>query len=73
MVELTDQLYTPAEVARICKVKPAAVYQWMRKGMLRWIVVGSDRRVTREELQRFLFASTPAPQVEQPQPDSVTV
>lgn len=43
---MDEEYLTVPEVAQKLKVTRAAVYQWMQSGKLKYVVVGSTRRVT---------------------------
>jgi Helix-turn-helix domain len=49
-------VFTTGEVARICRVAPRTVSKWFDRGALRGyrIPMSEDRRVTKEELIRFV-------------------
>jgi excisionase family DNA binding protein len=47
------------EVARECRAPIASVRYWIASGRLRSVRPGRRRLVSREELDRFLGASTP--------------
>lgn len=51
-----EELYTIQEVAQICKVDRTTVYYWMRTGKLKFVLVGSRRRVRRSDLDQFIQA-----------------
>jgi len=52
MIEI--KLYTVDEVADLLKVGKTTVYRLFRCGLLRWNLVGSQRRITQEQLEDFL-------------------
>ena len=47
-------LYTPEEVARKVKVERQTVYHWLSSGLLRGLRVGSNWRITEEDLMNFM-------------------
>jgi len=47
-------LYTPEEVARKVKVERQTVYHWLSSGRLRGLRVGSNWRITEEDLLEFM-------------------
>lgn len=49
-----DDLYTPKEVAEILKVSRNTVYRYISSGKLKACYVGRSRRISKEELNRFL-------------------
>lgn len=49
-----DRYYTPAEVAEILKVKRQTVYTWIREGRLNASHVGRTRRISEEDLNKFV-------------------
>ena len=49
-----DRYYTPAEVAEILKVKRQTVYTWIREGRLNASNVGRTRRISEEDLNKFV-------------------
>lgn len=52
--DLPRLCYTPAEVALLLGVGRTKVYELMSSGQLGSISIGRSRRVTAEELRRFL-------------------
>ena len=56
-----EKLYILPEVAEILRVSPRTVRYWVSSGELESVRLGSDgrsRRVTPEQLRRFLEANT---------------
>jgi two-component system, OmpR family, response regulator RpaA len=55
----TRQVFTTGDVARICGAAPTTVNRWFDAGLIRGyrLPLSGDRRVTREELIRFLKAN----------------
>jgi len=49
--------YTPGEVARKVKVERSTVYHWLSAGLLRGLRVGSNWRITEEDLLEFMKRS----------------
>jgi excisionase family DNA binding protein len=49
-----ERLYTVNDVAEMFGVTRAAVYIWMRKGKLGYVVVGEHRRVPQSALDAFV-------------------
>ncbi len=55
MAPATDDLLTPAEVARLCGVSAQSVTRWTREGKLACIVtVGGHRRFRRADVDALL-------------------
>lgn len=53
-----EETYSISEVGEILKVGRVTLYRWMNDGKLRHIYVGSRRRFTREEIERFIRDNT---------------
>lgn len=55
---MIDGVYTTGQIARICKVSPRTVKNWIDSGKLKGYKLPSsgDRRVTRESLVHFMKA-----------------
>lgn len=49
-----ETYYTPQEVADMLKVTRTAIYQQIYRGNLNAVYVGSQRRISKTELDRFL-------------------
>lgn len=47
------RLYSPNAFAAAADVSRALVYELMRRGLLRFVIVGSDRRIPAAELDRI--------------------
>lgn len=47
------RLYSPNAFAAAADVSRALVYELMKRGLLRYVLVGSDRRIPAEELERI--------------------
>ena len=56
-----DELLTPQEVAKMLRVSDRSVRYWAAEGRLQGFKVGSDWRFTRQAVDEFIKASTPAP------------
>ena len=61
---ITLKLLTAKEVAEILNISKAFAYKLMQAGEIRTVVIGSSRRVRREDLEDFIFQNT-KPQVSQ--------
>jgi excisionase family DNA binding protein len=53
-----ERLYTVDETAQHFQVTRAAVYNWMKAGKLRFVYVGSSRRIPESALHDFIREST---------------
>lgn len=51
---MDENYYTVEEVARRLKVSKGAVYQWMRAGLLGYVIVGTHRRIPESALRAFI-------------------
>lgn len=49
-----DKLYTCKEVTQMLKISKATFYNWVKDGKLHIIKIGSNVRVTSEEIERLL-------------------
>lgn len=49
-----ETYYTPQEVADMLKVTRTAIYQQIYRGNLNAVYVGSQRRISKTELDKFL-------------------
>lgn len=49
-----ETYYTPKEVAEMLKVTRTAIYQQIYRGNLNAVYVGSQRRISKTELDKFL-------------------
>jgi excisionase family DNA binding protein len=54
---MSEEYYTPEEIAERFKVTKAAVYSWIRTGKLEATRLGRSVRISREALEAFLKAS----------------
>ena len=54
------EFYTIQEVARALKVTERALYIWKDEGKITFTKFGKSNRISREELERFIAAGTPA-------------
>jgi len=47
------KLYSPNSAARALDISRAQIYLLMKRGSLRYVQVGADRRIPAEELERI--------------------
>jgi excisionase family DNA binding protein len=57
---MDQEYYTIPEAAQKLRVTPAAIRKWIAQGKMDVVYVGSDRRITSEELDAFVARSTEA-------------
>lgn len=56
------EYYTIQEVARALKVSVRTIFSWNKAGKIKLTKIGERNcRISREELERFIAAGTPAP------------
>lgn len=55
---MSAQLLTVTEVRAALKRSKTSVYRMFESGELAWVQVGAHRRVTADELNRFIAANT---------------
>lgn len=55
---MEQEYYTIAEAAEKLRCTPAAIRKWVAQGKMAVVYVGSDRRITSEELDAFVERST---------------
>ena len=55
-------LYSPNSAAQVLDVSRSTIYTLMREGRLRFVMIGSDRRIPREELERLAREGTGKPE-----------
>ena len=51
--DTTKLLYSPNSAAAVLDISRSLVYDWMKKGELRFVLIGSDRRIPAEEIERI--------------------
>jgi excisionase family DNA binding protein len=51
-----DLFFTPPEIARLLKMSRAKAYELVKSGQLRGFYVGTQPRVTRQDLEEFIRA-----------------
>ena len=56
---MEDEYFTVDEVAKRLKVTRKTVYEWMRGGVLRYVVVGERRRIPGSALAAFVRPGMP--------------
>lgn len=56
---LEEEYFTVNEVASRFKVTRKAVYDWMKSGRLRYILVGDSRRIPKSAIDEFVKPGTP--------------
>lgn len=49
-----ERYYTIDQVAELFGVTRAAVYKWMKAGQLKYVLVGSHRRITQSAINAFV-------------------
>jgi excisionase family DNA binding protein len=54
MAETSTKLYTISEVAEILKVSKPTVYRLFKDNRLEWCLVGSHRRVSQEQIDKYI-------------------
>lgn len=57
---MAQEFYTIPEAAEKLRCTPAAIRKWIAQGRMAVVYVGSDRRITSEELDAFVKRSTDA-------------
>lgn len=57
MVE--EAYYTAEEVSKLFRVTRAAVYKWIREGKLRFVWVGSEKRIPTSAIKDFVRPGVP--------------
>jgi len=60
---MEQEYYTIPEAAEKLRCTPAAIRKWIAQGKMDVVYVGSDRRITSEELDAFVRRSTAARKV----------
>ncbi len=53
-------LYSPNSAARALDISRSKLYDLMKMGALGYVMVGTDRRITSNELKRFASEGWPA-------------
>ncbi len=51
--EDSKRLYSPNSAARALDISRTKIYDLMKSGALRFVMIGSDRRIPAEEIQRI--------------------
>jgi len=51
--EESRKLYSPNNAARALDVSRSKIYDLMKNGALRFVTIGSDRRIPADEIQRI--------------------
>ncbi len=54
-----EKLYTVNEAAARLNVHRATIYEWMRTGKLRFVIVGQRRRIPQSAIDEFIKAGGP--------------
>ena len=52
-VDESRKLYSPNSAARALDLSRSKVYDLMKTGALRFVMIGSDRRIPADEIQRI--------------------
>lgn len=55
-------LHTPNSACRALDISRTKLYALMREGVLRYVLIGSDRRIPHSELERLAAEGAPAEQ-----------
>lgn len=64
---MEEEYFTVDEVAKRFKVTRKTVYDWMREGQLRYVLVGERRRIARSALVEFVRPGMPGDEAENAQ------
>ncbi len=51
-------LYSPNSAAAVLDISRSLIYEWMKKGEVRFVQIGSDRRIPAEEIERIATHGT---------------
>lgn len=54
MIEYQEELITTTELLKILKISKITLYDWIKKGKVRYIRIGKEYRFDRKELDRLL-------------------
>ena len=57
---MDERYYTVAQIAKLFQVTRAGVYKWMKSGQLKYVIVGSDRRIPASAVKEFVREGLPA-------------
>lgn len=63
---MDERYYTIDQVAELFAVTRAAVYKWMKAGQLKYVLVGSHRRIAQSALTAFIKEGKAEAPEEQP-------
>jgi excisionase family DNA binding protein len=47
-------LYTADNAANALDVSRCTIYRWMSSGHLKWVIIGTDRRIPATEIKRIV-------------------
>lgn len=64
-MEYLRQLYSVNRTAETLDISRAKVYDLMKKGLLHYVMIGTDRRVPAEEIARIAAEGVPPKSSEQ--------
>ncbi len=53
------RLYSPNSAAQMLDISRSKVYDLMKSGKLRFVVIGTDRKIPSEELERIASEGAP--------------
>jgi excisionase family DNA binding protein len=56
---MEERFYTIDQVAELFLVTRAAVYKWMKSGQLKYVLVGSHRRIPQSAINAFIKEGKP--------------
>ncbi|MGA8147285.1 MAG: helix-turn-helix domain-containing protein [Gallionellaceae bacterium] len=58
--EDSKKLYSPNSAARALDISRSKIYDLMKSGAVRFVLIGSDRRIPSDEIQRIASEGTPS-------------
>ena len=61
-----EELLTIKEAAERLKVHRVTLYEWMRSGQLRYVLVGQRRRIPESAIAEFIRTAEPQQEAKQP-------
>jgi excisionase family DNA binding protein len=56
---LEEAYYTVEEVSALFRVTKATVWKWLREGKMRFVWIGSEKRIPATALKEFIRPGTP--------------
>lgn len=63
-MEALKKLYSPNSFAQAADLSRSKVYDLMKRGLIRYVMVDSDRRIPASELERIAAEGVPASESE---------